>query len=154
MYICIYIYIHTSFFKVTLWSPKWRSPKPWKGHLQYRSKQGHFEEPCINHTNTYDFENLKTKKRELWLLMTGAMTANDRSYDYDLMKRKKQAANNANLRIVAATNRRLFWRKTKNLLAPNHFWGGVPVGRSLIHNQVSSPQLATKKQPPAGWSGW
>ena len=43
--------------------------------------------------------------------MTGAMTANDRSYDYDLIL-KKQAANNANLRIVAATNRRLFRRKT------------------------------------------
>ena len=26
--------IYTSFFQVTLWSPKWRSLNPWKGHLK------------------------------------------------------------------------------------------------------------------------
>ena len=43
-YMCIYIYtyITTSFFKVTLWFPKWRSRfTPWKGH-GYAYKRGHF----------------------------------------------------------------------------------------------------------------
>ncbi len=36
--------IFTSFFKVTFWSPKWRSPtSPEK--VTYGSKRGHFEEP-------------------------------------------------------------------------------------------------------------
>ena len=33
----------SSFFQVTIWSPKWRSLNPWKGHLN--TQKGHWEEP-------------------------------------------------------------------------------------------------------------
>ena len=35
--------ISTSFFKVTVWFPKWRSLKPWKGHLWVQTRS--LEEP-------------------------------------------------------------------------------------------------------------
>lgn len=87
------------------------------------------------------------------------MIANDRSYDYDLILKKQQAANNANLRIVAATNGRLFLAKNKQSASSNHFLGGPPVGR-LIHPcswspiKFHLPSLQLKKQPPVSWTSW
>ena len=78
--------------------------------------------------------------------MTGAMTANDRSYDYDLMKRKKQAANNANLRIVAIHQPKAFLAKNKQSSSSKSLFGELPPSwetdspMQLVPNQVSSPQ--------------
>ena len=43
----------TSFLQVTLWSPQWRSPNPWKGHLNH-SKKNHSERPGIYNLLGFD----------------------------------------------------------------------------------------------------